>query len=213
MFVQLLVDNPHSWIVPYVNNLCDVLLQKGIHCKIIHDHEDVVHGDILVLLSCEKKFKKLFLNKHNIVVHESNLPQGRGWSPLTWQILEGKNEIPVTLFEATDDIDGGLIYLKKIIEFDGHELINELREEQGRVTIELVLQYIDEMNNISGIPQTGECTYYPKRSPVDSKLDLEKTLRDQFNLLRVCDNDRYPAWFELNNQKYTVKIFKNGDQH
>jgi methionyl-tRNA formyltransferase len=30
-------------------------------------------------------------------VHESALPQGQGWSPMTWQILEGASPIPVTL--------------------------------------------------------------------------------------------------------------------
>ena len=32
----------------------------------------------------------LKLSKHNIVVHGSNLPKGRGMSPITWQILEKK---------------------------------------------------------------------------------------------------------------------------
>jgi len=26
-------------------------------------------------------------------------------------------------------------------------------------------------------------------------------------LLRVCDNERYPAFFELNNTKYIIKIY------
>ena len=34
----------------------------------------------------------LKLSKHNIVVHGSNLPKGRGMSPITWQILEKKRE-------------------------------------------------------------------------------------------------------------------------
>lgn len=32
--------------------------------------------------------------------------------------------------------------------------------------------------------------------------------REQFNLLRVKDNERYPAWFELQGQRYVVKIGK-----
>ena len=46
----------------------------------------------------EKEF--LSKHKHNIAVHESSLPKGRGWAPLFWQILEGKNTMPIVLFEA-----------------------------------------------------------------------------------------------------------------
>jgi hypothetical protein len=39
-------------------------------------------------------------------------------------------------------------------------------------------------------------------------LNLDLTLREQFNLLRVVDNERYPAYFELNGIKYVIKINK-----
>ena len=53
--------------------------------------KDLVAGDICILLSCELLDKEqLALHKHNLVVHESDLPKGQGWSPMTWQILEGK---------------------------------------------------------------------------------------------------------------------------
>ena len=77
--------------------------------KLINSHEDVESGDVLCLLSCEKKFNKLNLNKYNLVVHESDLPEGKGWSPLTWQVIEGKRNIPITLFEANSLIDSGNI--------------------------------------------------------------------------------------------------------
>ena len=44
------------------------------------------------------------LSKHSLVVHSSNLPQGKGWSPMTWQIIEGKNKITNTLFEAVSAV-------------------------------------------------------------------------------------------------------------
>lgn len=87
-------------------------------------------GDILVLLGCEKIIKDAILkkNRHNLVVHESALPEGKGWSPLTWQILEGKNEIPITLFEAVQNVDAGQIYLQRKMIFKGWELVDDLRK-------------------------------------------------------------------------------------
>ncbi len=52
-------------------------------------------------------------NKHNIIIHESSLPKGKGWSPMFWQILEGKNEIPFTMFEASKGVDSGDVYMKR----------------------------------------------------------------------------------------------------
>ena len=167
----------------------------------IHSHDDVKKGDVLCLLACEKIFKKLYLNKHNLVVHESDLPKGKGWSPLTWQILEGKNRIPLTLFEASKKVDAGVIYAKDYIYLEGHELLEEIKHQQGLITNKLINKFIDNMPKLSSTPQTGKSTYYPKRSSDDSKLNIDKSISNQFNLLRVCDNERYPAFFEIHGKK------------
>jgi len=209
MFIQILIDNPNSWIVPYGAQLITAL-EKGDHrCVLLHDHREVIGGDILCLLSCEKIFKKLHLNKNNLVVHESDLPYGKGWSPLTWQILEGKNEIYVSLIEADEEVDSGKIYLKKIMKFQGHELLSELRHIQGIATIDIIMEFIENRKKITGIEQSEESSFFPKRQPEDSELDVNKSIKAQFNLLRVCDNERYPAFFEINGNKYIINIEKD----
>jgi methionyl-tRNA formyltransferase len=212
MIIQILVDNPTSWIVPYAKNLSQKVLERGHECHFITRHEDVMEGDILCLLSCEQIFHSLELNKHNLVVHESALPHGKGWSPLTWQILEGKNSIPITLFEAAKNVDSGVIYLQDQIVLEGHELIGEIKDKQGNATIKLILDFLDKYPNISGRKQVGTSTYYPRRKAADSKLDLDKSLRSQFDLLRVCDNERYPAYFEIHGRKYTLKTYTEPKQ-
>lgn len=208
MKIQILCDNPDSWIVPYAHSLAKVLTNMGHNCIVWYKHKDVEQGDILCLLSCERIFKALHLNKYNLVVHESYLPQGKGWSPVTWQILEGKNQIPITLFEATDALDAGEIYAQTVISFDGSELIDEIKTKQGKATQQLILDFVNNYPNVMGKPQKGDESFYPKRTYKDSELDPDKSIREQFNLLRVCDNNRYPAYFVLNNQKYIIKIEK-----
>ena len=73
----------------------------------------------------------------------------------------------------------------------------------------MVLKYVDHHNNLKPQKQQGKGTYYRKRKTEDSALDIDKTIREQFNLLRVVDNNHYPAFFELNGQKYTLKIFSD----
>ena len=75
-----------------------------------------------------------------------------------------------------------------------------------------MVQFVKEYPAIvlSGIEQSGESTYYPRRGPEDSRLDVNKSLREQFNMLRVVDNDRYPAFFEIAGERYFLKVEKAG---
>lgn len=208
MKIQILVDNPNSWIVPYAEELNKELLNLKFSSTLHFNHSEITKGDILVMLSCEKIFKDLHLNRNNLVVHESALPHGKGWSPLTWQILEGKNRIPITLFEAKESVDSGEIYLQEFIDFEGHELLTEIKHLQGVKTNELILKFVNNFSNITGTPQKGEESFYPKRGPKDSMLDTSKTIDELFNQFRVCDNERYPAFFIKDGMKYFLKIEK-----
>lgn len=208
MLIQILCDNPDSWIIPYALHLKKLLEKLNYDVSYTNSHEDIINGEILILLSCEKLFKQLELNNHNLVVHESALPHGKGWSPLTWQIIEGKNQIPVTLIEASEQIDAGDIYDQIFISLEGNELVDELRKKQGEATIDLLLNFVNNFPNNKRSKQQGEESFYPRRKPEQSKLDINKTIAEQFNLLRVCDNERYPAWFEHLGLRYIIKIEK-----
>ena len=83
------------------------------------------------------------------MIHESALPLGKGWSPVSWQILEGKSIIPITLFEADMEVDSGVIYFQEHIELDGYELVDEIRQKQGLATIHLALKFVDGYNSLT----------------------------------------------------------------
>jgi len=145
-------------------------------------------------------------------VHSSDLPHGKGWSPLTYQILEGKNEIVNTLFEAVDAVDAGNIYLQNIMRFDGYELLGELHDIQGKKINELVLEFVSKYPNIVARKQEGKESFYKKRGSRDSELDISKTIAEQFDLLRVVDNEKYPAFFKHRGKKYIIKIHKDDNK-
>ena len=176
-----------------------------------HEVNDLQGGDICFYLGCGQIVPCSVLSrfKHNLVVHESDLPQGKGWSPLTWQILEGKNDIPVTLLRAVKKVDSGDIYLQEWLHFNGCETIDQLRHAQAKVTISLCQQFIKEYPDVltQARPQTGKSSFYPRRSPQDSELDPQRSLIEQFNLLRVVDNERYPAFFTWLGELYVIKIY------
>ena len=59
-----------------------------------------------------------------------------------------------------------------------------------------------------GKVQHGKSSYYNKRGPSDSEIDIEKSILENFNLLRTVDNKRYPAFFCLQGKKYKLQIEK-----
>jgi methionyl-tRNA formyltransferase len=213
MKITILTDNPNSWIIPYVKILIKDLSEQH-EVKHIFDTADITGGDIMLVLSCEKILKKHFLQMHksNIVVHPSKVPLGKGWSPLAWQILEGSNRVPVSLFEAVEAVDAGDVYIVDYIDLEGHELNDEIKHKQGLLTIKMVKQYIYDFDKIQGIPQTGEESFYPRRKQKENEIDINKSLVEQFNLFRVADNERYPIHFYIGSQKYILKIYKDGQQ-
>lgn len=205
--ITFLSDSPDNWMAPHLGKLVTDL--GGLHqVRVVFSEKEIEDGDILFILSFYKLIPKEFLdlNKKNIVIHASSLPEGKGWSPATWQILEGKKDIPLTMFEAVEKTDAGPIYIKDEIHLDGSELINEWQNKMGIKITEMVKKIIGEYPEINGTPQSGESSFYPKRAPKDSELNIDKTISEQFNLFRVVDNEKYPAFFINKGKKYILKI-------
>lgn len=207
-----IVSDRRSWMNDYLPAW--LLKLKPLAQEIVwaHDVADMPEGDIAFFLGCEQIVPPRILSRHrhNLVVHASDLPKGKGWSPLTWQVLEGRNEIPVCLFEAAENVDSGPIYLKRTIAFKGTELIGEMRRELARATIALCDDFLARFPEVldQAAPQQGESTFYPRRTPVDSRLDPDLSIREQFRLMRVADNERYPCYFELDGDTFIVKVEK-----
>lgn len=206
----VVVDNPRSWFVPFAQHLVEHLGGFG-NANLLRAAEEIPAGnEVAFVLSYEKKVPAAILarSRHNIVVHASALPHGKGMSPMTWQILEGRDVIPVSLFEAVAAFDAGPIYLRDSIRFRGHELLDEMHAALGAKIIEMCMRFMSEYPGIiaRGHPQTGPESHYRWRKPEDSRLDPDKTIAEQFNLLRVVDNERYPAFFEWKGLKFVLKI-------
>jgi len=210
-----ILSDAGSWKNAFLASWIEALRASGHRVHWVHTADELPEGELLFMLGFGRILTPSALrrHRHNLVVHESRLPRGRGWSPLSWQVIEGAGEIPLTLFEAVEKVDAGKIYLQSAVPLAGTELIGELRRltitEMLRLCAEFVGQYPSILER--GVEQSGPPSYYPKRAARDSRLDPDKTLREQFNLLRTVDNDHYPAFFSLHGKTYVLRIEKNED--
>jgi methionyl-tRNA formyltransferase len=73
----------------------------------------------------------------------------------------------------------------------------------------MCLKFVEGFWTLSSRAQKGQPSFYRRRSPRDSELDSKLSLKDQFNLLRVVDNEKYPAFFYHKGKKFIIKIEKD----
>ncbi|REC94284.1 formyltransferase family protein [Kushneria indalinina] len=211
MKISILCSDKDHPINPWVNRWIGD--NRG-RCEIdlVRDVEELRGGDLLFLISCHQIVNSSHRSKYSstLVVHASDLPKGRGWSPYIWDLLEGADCITVSLLEAEDGVDTGAIWAKRTFEVKNHQLIDEINSE----LFETELMLMSEALLLFGSQHTPEkqdeskATYYRRRTPADSEIDPEDSLRTSFNKIRLMDWKRYPAFFYMNGFKYSIKLVK-----
>lgn len=207
----ILFDKNNNWLKDYFVSFkpsrTDVIVDFFESASKINNY------DVVFVLGYMSILPKEFITKNKItlVVHESDLPNGKGFSPIQWQILEGKSEIIVSLIEMAEEVDSGPIINQTKIVFDGTELYDEIRFLQGTATLELVENFFNSYPDFKRRSQVGESSFYRKRTESDGELDVDLSIRENFNLLRIGNNTEWPSFFMHGNIKYLVKIYKAKD--
>lgn len=209
--VSVVVDND-SWILPWAQALVTRIQHETDHdAVLVRSYDEIGEGMAAVFMGCLGIASPSVLarNRYNLVPHASALPHGRGFAPLAWQIIEGCNEIPVSLIEAVEGADEGPIYCQTVMQFSGHELHDELRSRLGATCVELCMDFLLSPVPLEPVAQSGAPSWYRRRTPADSELDPHRTIAEQFEQLRVADNERYPAFFEYRGHRYVLRIEKS----
>lgn len=197
-----------GWFSEVATSLVEDARRRGHECRIFHRHEDLDNGELLFILSYLRIIPLETLNFHdqNIVIHGSDLPSGRGFSPLSWQILQNPREVTFTLFEAAEEVDAGDYYLKRSLSLDGTELFHEWRAKSGALIAEMALEFLERHTELPPIAQEGEATTYRRRKEEDDEVLPEESLAQIFDKLRICDPDSYPVWFSHRGRRYFLRL-------
>lgn len=123
--------------------------------------------------------------------HMTDLPYGRGGSPLQNLILSGKKETVLTAHRMTDEVDAGPVYLKKPLSLAGSA--EEILKRSSGLAAEMIGQIIRD--NPEPTPQKGAVTDFRRRTPEESEIPAGISSIDLYDFIRMLDAEGYPKAF------------------
>ena len=207
--VTFLFDKSNLWFETQLRKFDFKLSHKYIF-KFSKNPENIKNQNIVFPISYTKILPESFLSNNELVliIHSSKLPKHRGFSPLQNQILENKNKIHISLIKAENKVDEGPIYIKNSFKINGTELYDEIRSVQGLQFLKIIKKFLNSYPKVKSRKQIGKGNFNKRRSIKDSKLDIKKSIKQQFNHLRINDNNNYPSFFLYKGKKYIIKIYK-----
>ena len=207
--VTFLLDKSNLWFEKQLKNY-DFRLNNKYIFKISKNPNNIKNQNIVFPLSYTRILPESFLQKNELVLiaHPSKLPKDKGFAPLQYQILRNKNKVYMSLIKAAKKVDTGPIYFQNSFMLNGTELSDEIRNIQGKQFLNIIKKFLIKYPNVKSKKQIGKVNFNKRRYPKDSQLDINKTIKQQFNHLRINDNELYPSFIYYKGQKYIIKVFK-----
>lgn len=126
-----------------------------------------------------------------VCFHMTDLPYGRGGSPLQNLILAGKTETAVTAFRMVEEMDAGPIYAKKIIRLAGRA--EEIYRRAGDSCWEMIDWIV--RTEPTPQPQVGQVTIFKRRTPSESAMPESVSMTDLYDFIRMLDAPTFPQAF------------------
>lgn len=126
-----------------------------------------------------------------IIFHMTDLPFGRGGSPLQNLIVRGVYETQISALRCVQALDAGPVYLKRPLSLHGSAEEIYLRAGQ------IIEGMIEEIIMSSPVPQDqeGEAVFFCRRTPAQSDVGNLTELQKVFDYIRMLDAEGYPHAF------------------
>lgn len=121
----------------------------------------------------------------------TDLPHGRGGTPLQNLIERGHDETKLTAFRMVPEMDAGPIYLQRTLSLHGSaEAIYVRATELSATMVGEILRKDPEPR-----PQQGEPVTFERRTPEQSEIENLDSLDDLHDFVRMLDAEGYPRAF------------------
>ena len=133
-----------------------------------------------------------------IVFHMTDLPFGRGGSPLQNMIVRGIKQTQLTALRCVAELDAGPIYLKRTLSLFG--TAEEILLRANKLIEEMIVDIISHKPVAEN--QVGEPSYFRRRTPEESNIAQLGELEKVFDYIQMLDGEGYPsAFIETENLK------------
>ena len=146
--------------------------------------------------------------KYGVIgTHETPLPEGKGWAPIQWSVLNNRKNLTITLYKLDGGVDSGQIINQinmPIMEHDTLETLDKKRKKGIENSFKLFLDEL-EQGYIVLREQTGRSSYHNRRDLGSCELDPSVPLGKLWDEIRICDNNDYPAFFKVGNKKVILR--------
>ncbi len=126
-----------------------------------------------------------------VMFHMTDLPFGRGGSPLQNLIARGIYETQITAFRCIKELDAGPIYCKRPLSLYGTAEEIYMRAAD---TIADMIKWIIK-NRPEPVSQEGESCFFPRRKPEESNIKDLDCIQKLYDYIRMLDADGYPRAF------------------
>jgi len=128
-----------------------------------------------------------------IVFHMTDLPFGRGGSPLQNLLVRGIYKTKVSALKVDGGLDTGPVYLKRPLDLSrgsAHELYLKLADITERMVRDILRA------SPAPKPQRGKPVAFPRRKPQESKIPDGLTGRKLYDFIRMLDAPEYPVAYK-----------------
>ncbi len=144
--------------------------------------------------------KEIFEKYECILFHMTDLPYGRGGSPMQNLILRGQYDTKISALRVVQELDAGDIYLKKSLNIE-HGTAEEIFTKASDIIYKMIEEILTK--DLKPKPQEGEIVEFLRRKPEEGNLKDLNNLKKIYDYIRMLDGEGYPpAFFEFNDIKY-----------
>lgn len=126
-----------------------------------------------------------------VAFHMTDLPYGRGGSPLQNLISRGHDETRLSAIRMTSEIDAGPMYLKEKMSLDGRA--KDIFVRLADVIYGMIKEIVDK--EPKPVPQSGRPVMFERRTPDQSVLPDQGEIRGLYDHIRMLDAETYPHAF------------------
>ncbi|MEA3493460.1 MAG: methionyl-tRNA formyltransferase [Candidatus Margulisiibacteriota bacterium] len=137
-----------------------------------------------------------------ILFHMTDLPFGRGGSPLQNLIQRGIRNTKISAIKVVEELDAGPVYLKKELDLAGSA--GEIYRRASKTIFEEMIPQIIE-HSPAPKKQVGEVTIFKRRKPEESSIAALNSLMEIYDHIRMLDAEGYPAAF-LKNKNVKIEF-------